>query len=461
MTTTFRSINPSNEKVLAEYPPHSTTEVNALISRARDHFSSWRSTPVDDRARLLQRLGQTLKAQRDALAELMTLEMGKPILQARSEVEKCALLCDYYAKEGPPNLRPLEVQGNSAKRSYIRFDPMGAVLAVMPWNYPLWQVFRFAVPTLLTGNVGILKHATNVLGCAAAIERVFLESGFPQGTFLSLNVDRDAIPGLIEHPFVRAVTLTGSEKAGIAVAEAAGRQLKKCVLELGGSDPFIVLPDADLQRTIRKAVESRTMNNGQSCIAAKRFLVHRDVYEEFVEGMTAGLQDLKVGDPMQEETQLGPLAREDLRETLHKQVLATFKQGGRLCTGGTSPDRPGWFYQPTLLSDVEPGMTAFDEETFGPVAAVTRVDSAEHAIELANRSEFGLGASLWTSDLTLAEQLAANIDSGNVFINEYTKSDPTLPFGGVKKSGFGRELGTFGLREFVNIKTVWVDSGST
>lgn len=454
----FQSINPADETLIAEYQAHRADEVEERLTQSRIAFSDWRCRAVPDRAGLIRQLGRQLLLQQESLARQATLEMGKPIVQARSEIEKCALLCEYYAAHGPAALEPQAVHGNPAAKSYVRFDPLGAVLAVMPWNFPFWQVFRFAVPTLLAGNVGILKHATNVLGCAQAMEQVFRDAGFPEGAFVSLNLDRDAIPELIAQSFVRAVTLTGSEAAGIAVAQAAGRKLKKCVLELGGSDPFIVLPDADLPRTIQQAILSRTNNNGQSCIAAKRFIVHRDVYDEFVDGMTAALASLRIGDPLQPETQLGPLAREDLRDTLHQQIQASVKEGAKLTTGGEPLDRPGWFYPPTLLCDVGPEMTVFQEETFGPVAAVTRVDHVDEAVELANQSDFGLGASLWTRDLEQAAKMATRIDSGNVFINDFVRSDPTLPFGGVKRSGYGRELSHFGLHEFVNIKTVWVST---
>lgn len=457
----FVSYNPATEEPVAEYPAHTPEEVDAVVRAAADRWDSWRFRPVEERAQLIQRLGEQLRNESESLARLSVLEMGKPISQARAEIEKCALLCDYYAHYGPEGLKPVVVAGNSARRSVVRFDPLGGVLAVMPWNFPFWQVLRFAVPTLLAGNVGILKHSTNVLGCATAIEKAFLQAGFPEHVFSSLNLDRREISGLIGRPFIRAVTLTGSEPAGISVAEAAGRNLKKCVLELGGSDPFIVLEDADLSLAIRKGIESRTINNGQSCIAAKRFLVHRNLYQAFLDGMVAGMESLNVGDPLDETTQLGPLAREDLRTTLDEQVQKSLSQGAKLFTGGKAIDRPGWFYAPTVLADVGVNCTTFREETFGPVAAVTPFSDVNEAIELANQSEFGLGASLWTADIERAEALAERIESGCVFINDFTKSDPTVPFGGVKRSGFGRELGTFGLHEFVNVKTVWTGGAAT
>jgi len=453
---TFQSINPADGKVIAEYRPHSQEELEKKLLCSRTAFELWMLRPIQERAHCLEQLGRTLLASRETSARLMSLEMGKPIAQARSEIEKCAALCQYYSEFGPAALAPEKVAGNAAARSYVRFDPLGAVLAVMPWNFPFWQVLRFAVPALLVGNVGVLKHATNVLGSAQAIEQLFLEAGFPEGVLISLNLDRTLIPDLISSSYIHAVTLTGSEAAGISVAQAAGRHLKKCVLELGGSDPFIVLADANLELAIQKGVQARIINNGQSCIAAKRFLVDRRIVKEFTEGMAAEMRALKVGDPLQTDVQLGPLARDDLRETLHQQVQSTIRQGARLVTGGQKMDRPGWYYEPTVLADVGPEMTAFQEETFGPVATITSVEHPDEAVELANQSSFGLGASVWTCNLERAEQMAARLEAGNVFINDFTRSDATLPFGGVKRSGYGRELSHFGLREFTNIKTVWV-----
>jgi len=452
----FQSINPADGKVIAEYRSHSQEELEKKLLSSRTAFELWMRRPIAERARCLQQLGRTLLASQERSARLMSLEMGKPIAQARSEIEKCAALCRYYSEYGPAALAPEKVTGNSALRSYVRFDPLGAVLAVMPWNFPFWQVLRFAVPALLVGNVGVLKHATNVLGSAQAIEHLFLEAGFPEGVFISLNLDRTRIPDLISSSYIHAVTLTGSEAAGISVAQVAGQHLKKCVLELGGSDPFIVLADANLQLAIQKGVQARIINNGQSCIAAKRFLVDRQIAKEFTEGMAAEMRALRVGDPLQADVQLGPLARDDLRETLHQQVQSTITQGARLVTGGQIMDRPGWYYEPTVLADVGPEMTAFQEETFGPVATITSVEHPDEAVELANQSNFGLGASLWTSNLELAEQMAARLEAGSIFINDFTRSDATLPFGGVKRSGYGRELSHFGLREFTNIKTVWI-----
>lgn len=452
----FVSVNPATEARIGEFHPDSPETIEARLRAASQAFRMWRELAIQERCGLLLQLGKQLQEAAGESARLMTQEMGKPLAQAEAEIQKCARLCAYYAAQGPQFLSPRHVAVNDAARAYVRFDPLGAVLAVMPWNFPFWQVFRFAIPTLLAGNVAVLKHATNVLGCAVAIERLFDGAGFPEGVFTSLVAGHARLPGLIADPVIQAVTLTGSEGAGRSVGESAGKQLKKCVLELGGSDPFLVLPDADLPLTIEKAVQSRTLNNGQSCIAAKRFIVHADVYEPFVEGFTERMQSLVVGDPEDPRTQVGPLARRDLRETLHQQVRATIQAGAQLCTGGRPLDRRGWFYKPTVLSDVTPEMAAFREETFGPVAAVVRAANLEQAVDLANQSSYGLGASLWTRDRDLAETLATRIDAGCVFINEFTKSDPTVPFGGVKNSGFGRELGEFGIHEFVNIKTVWI-----
>jgi succinate-semialdehyde dehydrogenase / glutarate-semialdehyde dehydrogenase len=344
----------------------------------------------------------------------------------------------------------------AASSSFVRYDPLGPILAIMPWNFPFWQVFRFAAPALMAGNVAVLKHAGNVPGCALAIEEVFRDAGFPAGGFVSLLVSSQRVPDLIRHGAIRAVTLTGSERAGEAVAAEAGKQLKKTVLELGGSDPFLVLADADVAAVARSAAEARTINTGQSCIAAKRFIVEEPVADHFEQVLTEQMASLKVGDPLDRDNQLGPLAREDLLDELHQQVIRTTEAGALLRTGGQRLPRKGYFYAPTVLGRVEPGMAAFDEETFGPVAAVVRARDRQHAVELANRSRYGLGASIWTADAAAGEAMAAEIEAGAVFINDIVKSDPRMPFGGIKRSGYGRELAEFGIREFVNIKSVWV-----
>ena len=451
----MRSVNPATGEPLRDYPGHDGAAVERMLASALAAAVAWRETPVAERARALLRLAQALRARRDECARLMTREMGKPIAAAEAEVEKCAWACEYYAEHGPRFLEPEPVASDAA-RSFVRYEPLGVVLAVMPWNFPFWQVFRCAAPALLAGNAVVLKHASNVPGSALALGDVFRAAGIPDGVFTVLMVGAVTVPALVAHPAIAAVSLTGSEAAGVAVAEAAGRAIKKTVLELGGSDPFVVLADADPEAVAAHAVSARTVNNGQSCIAAKRFIVESPLAARFEAALIAGLAALRVGDPMDRAVAIGPLAREDLRRELHDQVERTVRAGATLALGGTIPSGPGFFYPPTVLTGVEPGMAAFDEETFGPLAAVTRARDAAHAVALANRSRFGLGASLWTSDRARGEALAAEIEAGAVFVNGVVKSDPRLPFGGVKRSGYGRELAWHGLREFVNVKAVWV-----
>jgi succinate-semialdehyde dehydrogenase/glutarate-semialdehyde dehydrogenase len=388
-------------------------------------------------------------------ARTMTLEMGKPIVQAEAEVEKCAVTCDFYAEHAEAYLAQ-QPRETDATRSYVRFDPLGPVLAVMPWNFPFWQVFRFAAPALMAGNVGVLKHASNVPRSALAIEEVFRDAGFPRGVFSTVLVGSPAVAALIADPRIMAITLTGSEGAGRKVAEHSGRELKKTVLELGGSDPFIVLADADLTVAARNAADARLINSGQSCIAAKRFIVVESVVDAFVDRFRRELSIRRMGDPLDQATQVGPQAREDLRDSLHQQVEESVKRGAKLLLGGEIPTGKGAFYPPTMLTAVEKGMPAFDEETFGPVAAVIRATDETDAVRIANDSTLGLGASLWTQDRGRAERLAAEIEAGSVFVNGVVKSDPRLPFGGIKHSGYGRELSEYGIREFVNIKSVWI-----
>lgn len=451
----MQSVNPATGAAIRDYPEHTQEQIAAALSRAEEAFASWREVPFEERAARMRQAAADLRERLVEHAALMTLEMGKTFAAAKAEAEKCALCCDFYAEHAQRFLSPEEVT-TDASRSLIRYDPLGPVLAVMPWNFPYWQVIRFAAPALMAGNVALLKHASNVPGCALAIETTFREAGFPEGCFQTLMIGSKAVEGVIAHPAVRAVTLTGSEPAGKAVAAAAGRALKKTVLELGGSDPFILLEDADVQAAARVAAQARCINNGQSCIAAKRFIVVEAVAEAFEEAFLAAMSALKVGDPMDPSTDVGPMAREDLLVELHDQVERSVTAGAVLRLGGKRLEGPGFFYAPTVLTGVKPGMAAFDEETFGPVAAVIRAKDEEHALSLANRSPFGLGASLWTKDLARGEALAAKIESGSVFINGMVKSDPRLPFGGVKRSGYGRELSVFGIREFVNIKTVWI-----
>jgi succinate-semialdehyde dehydrogenase/glutarate-semialdehyde dehydrogenase len=403
----------------------------------------------------MQKAAGILRGRKAEFARTMTLEMGKPIVQGEAEAEKCAWTCEYYAQHAEVMLAE-QPRETDASRSFVRFDPLGVVLAVMPWNFPFWQVFRFAAPALMAGNAAVLKHASNVPRCALQIEEVFRDAGFPPGLFATLLVGSGAVGGIIADPRIAAVTLTGSEHAGIQVAERAGRELKKTVLELGGSDPFIILADADVAMAARVAADARLINSGQSCIAAKRFIVVEAVADAFTARFADELRSRKMGDPLDRGTHVGPQARVDLRDDLHRQVEESIKRGAQRLLGGEIPTGPGAFYPPTLLAAVDKGMPAFDEETFGPVAAVIRARDEADAIRLANDSSFGLGAALWTQDRARAERLAAQIEAGAVFVNGLVKSDARLPFGGIKRSGYGRELSEYGIREFVNIKSVWI-----
>ena len=452
---TLESVNPATEEVVATYEEHSEDAIEKALQDSEAAFGKWRRTTFAERSALMRAAAAYLRSHSRRFADLMTLEMGKPVAQSEAEVEKCAWVCEFYADHAESFLaeRPTP---SGASESYVAFDPLGPVLAVMPWNFPFWQVFRFAAPALMAGNTGILKHASNVPGCALAIEEVFTGTGFPPGVFTTLLISGPRAEQLVADPRVRAVTLTGSELAGSKVAAATGRELKKTVLELGGSDPFIVLEDADLALAASTAVTARNQNTGQSCIAAKRFIVVESVVDEFVRLLAKGTAALVVGDPSDRATDVGPLARPDLRDTLHEQVTRSLAAGARLVAGGKPLDGAGYFYEPTILVDVESTMAASCEETFGPVAAVTAVKNADEAIAVANDTQFGLGAALWTSNLEQARKLARQIEAGAVFINGMVASDPRLPFGGVKRSGYGRELGEFGIREFVNTKTVWI-----
>jgi len=451
----IESINPTTGEVLERFEETSEPELDRVLSAARAAFLEWRTVPFARRAQRMRNAAGVLRARAAQYARTMTLEMGKPIVQAEAEVEKCAWVCEYYAEHAEAFLAE-QPRETDASRSYVRFDPLGPILAVMPWNFPFWQVFRFAAPALMAGNAGILKHASNVPRSALAIEEVFREAGFPRGLFSTVLVGSSAVAGLIADPRIVAVTLTGSDRAGSKVAEQAGRELKKTVLELGGSDPFIVLADADLAAAARAAADARLINSGQSCIAAKRFIVVEPVADQFLERFLHELRSRRMGDPLARETQVGPQARVDLRDSLHQQVEESVKRGAKLLLGGGIPAGKGAFYPPTLLAAVDKGMPAFDEETFGPVAAVIRAKDESDALRLANDSTFGLGASLWTQDHARAEGLAAQIEAGAVFVNGIVKSDPRLPFGGIKRSGYGRELSEYGIREFVNIKSVWI-----
>jgi len=451
----MQSVDPATEEVIAEYPAHDAGDVAGRLERSERAFRQWRGTPLTDRGRLLRAAGQALRAGQVRYAELMTREMGKPIAEAEAEIDKCAGACDFFADHAARFLA-IEQVSSDASYSYVRFDPLGPVLAIMPWNFPFWQFFRFAAPALMAGNTAVLKHAPNVPGCSLAIANVFKEADFPPGVVERLLIPNEAAEAVVRHPIIRAVTLTGSERAGSAVASQAGQALKKTVMELGGSDAFIVLADADIDATATAAVTARCINSGQSCIAAKRFIVESSIAAAFEEAFAAKMGALKVGPGMDRANQIGPLARPDLRDGLDRQVQATIRAGAAVLVGGRALPRRGFFYAPTVLTGVRPGMPAFDQETFGPVAAVIRATDADEAVDLANQSPYGLGASIWTRDADRAQALAARIDAGCVFINGVVKSDPRLPFGGIKHSGWGRELSEAGIREFVNVKSVWV-----
>jgi succinate-semialdehyde dehydrogenase/glutarate-semialdehyde dehydrogenase len=452
----MQSMNPATGEIVDSYPETSAEEVGRIVRAAHEAFLSWRRTPYSERAVPMRRAAAVLRERSREYARLMAVEMGKPVKDGVAEVEKCAGACDFYAENAERFLAREEI-ATEARSSFVTFNPLGVVLAVMPWNFPFWQVFRFAAPGLMAGNAAVLKHASNVPGCALAIEDVFRRAGFPEDLFRTLMIGSGSVEAVIADPLVRAATLTGSGPAGRAVARKAGELLKKTVLELGGSDPYLVLEDADVELAARVCAKGRLVNGGQSCIAAKRFLVVEPVRERFERLLVERMRAVKMGDPLDEATEMGPQARRELRDELHRQVEDSVARGARLLTGGTVPDGPGAFYPPTVLTDVRKGMPAFDEETFGPVAAVVPVADEEAAIAAANDSVFGLGGAVITRDVARGERIAADrIESGCVFVNESVRSDARLPFGGVKESGYGRELSAFGIREFVNVKTVYV-----
>ncbi|HJQ53517.1 MAG TPA: NAD-dependent succinate-semialdehyde dehydrogenase [Gemmatimonadaceae bacterium] len=451
------TVNPATGETLKTFEPYPPSRINETLDRAAAAFVKHRRTSFADRSRWLLNAAELLEAECRRLGQLMTLEMGKPIKAAVAEAEKCATACRYYAENGERFLsdQPVEMEGG---KSWVAFQPLGVVLAIMPWNFPFWQVFRFAAPALMAGNVGILKHASNVPQCALAIEDVLRRAGFTQDAFQTLLVGTDAVEGIIADPRVAAVTLTGSEGAGRAVASNAGRNLKKSVVELGGSDPFIVMPSADLEAALSTAVTARMINNGQSCIAAKRFIVHQSIYDDFVKRFVDRVGQVRVGDPMDEATELGPLATGAIRDDLDAQVQKSVAGGARLLTGGKKLDRAGFYYAPTVLAEIPADAPAARDELFGPVASVFKAKDLVEAIRIANGTSFGLGASAWTRDDAERDRFVADIESGLLFINGMVVSDARLPFGGVKNSGFGRELGEFGIHEFVNIKSVRVIS---
>lgn len=450
------SVSPTDGRLLAEYRETTPEEVERHIERAASLQDEWETLSLDDRAGPMLRLADLLESSSDDLAVLMADEMGKPLAQGRAEVDKCAWVCRHYATEAARILADEPIAADRSK-SYVAYRPLGVVLAVMPWNFPFWQVFRFLAPALMAGNAGLLKHASNVTGCALAIDRLAVEAGFPDGLFRTLVIPSGRVGKVLEHPLVVAATLTGSDPAGRAVAEKAGSLLKKTVLELGGSDPYLVLADADLELAAATCANSRLINGGQSCIAAKRFIVEEPVVGEFTELMAAGMSKAVMGDPHHPATTLGPMAREDLRDELHDQVVRTVDAGGRLVLGGEVPDHVGAFYPPTLIAGVEKGMAVYHEETFGPVAAVIAARDVDDAVRIANDTEFGLGAAIFTSDVELGEKVARDrLEAGACFVNALVASDPRLPFGGIKTSGYGRELADIGMREFLNVKTVVV-----
>ncbi|MBW7841622.1 MAG: NAD-dependent succinate-semialdehyde dehydrogenase [Ignavibacterium sp.] len=450
------SINPSNNKVLKQYDEMTTEQSSKIISLAHQTFLKWKETSFTHRAGLMKKAAEILRQNSEEYSVLMTMEMGKPLAQSRAEVEKCAWVCDYYSENAEKFLAD-EIIKTEASKSFVTYQPLGVILAVMPWNFPFWQVFRFAAPNLMAGNAGVLKHASNVSGCALAIEDIFRKAGFPENLFRTLLVSSKNVKPIIENENIKAVTLTGSVPAGKSVASLAGSRIKKTVLELGGSDPYLVLEDADLEKAALSCVNSRLINAGQSCIAAKRFIIVEKVYDEFEKYYLKFMSEKKMGDPSDEKNHLGPQASIKLRDELHNQVLRSVELGAEIILGGKIPSIDGAYYPPTILKNVKPGMPAFDEELFGPVAALIKAKDEDEAIELANNSIFGLGAAVFTKDNRRGELIAKErLNAGCCFVNDFVKSDPRLPFGGIKESGYGRELSPFGIKEFVNIKTVFI-----
>jgi succinate-semialdehyde dehydrogenase/glutarate-semialdehyde dehydrogenase len=448
--------NPATGETIRSFEPLREEEIDVKLRRAAETFREYRRTAFDARAGWMRRAAEILESEKETFGRLMTTEMGKPLKAAIEEAAKCATACRFYAENAARFLADEGVE-TPATRSFVRYQPLGPVLAIMPWNFPFWQVFRFAAPALMAGNVGLLKHASNVPQCALAIEAIFRRAGFPEGAFQTLLIGADQVPRVLADPRVRAATLTGSTQAGSSMASEAGKRIKKTVLELGGSDPFIVMPSAELEETVKTAVRARTINNGQSCIAAKRFIVAEAIADEFERRFVQGMEALKIGDPMAETTDVGPLATADVLKGLDEQVRRSVAAGARLLTGGKQLERPGYYYPPTVLADIPVDSPAYREELFGPVALLFRARDLDEAIRRANDTPFGLGASAWTRDPAERERFIDELDAGLVFINGMVASDPRLPFGGVKESGYGRELGVHGIREFVNIKTVWIN----
>ncbi|MBN3754354.1 aldehyde dehydrogenase family protein [Paraburkholderia sp. Tr-20389] len=449
------SINPASGEMVERYPYQNSGELDKVLSQAVVGFRKWAATRKQDRMQLLARLAALLRRDIDGLGRMAAIEMGKPIKQARAEVEKCAVLCDWYAEHGEDIVD--DEKTKIGDQAYVSYLPIGAILAVMPWNFPFWQVIRGAIPILVGGNAYVLKHAPNVMGCAYLLAHLFEEAGLPEGAFTVVNITNDLVSKAIVDSRIAAVTVTGSVRAGSAIASQAGAALKKSVLELGGSDPFIVLADADLDKAVKAATIGRFQNTGQICIAAKRIILEEPIAAAFTERFVTAVSQLKLGDPLDEATYLGPMARFDLRDELARQVEASVEQGARVLFGGNKIDGPGNYYAPTILADVTPGMTVFEQETFGPVASLIVSRDVDHAIEMANDSEFGLSGALWTEDKGRAKELARRVETGGLFINGFSASDPRVPIGGVKKSGYGRELSYFGVFEFMNAQTVWFD----
>ena len=451
-----QSINPFDQSLIHNYNEMNQGEIDQVLKNAHKEFLNWKSVEFEIRSEKMKNAAEVLRKNSEKYSLLMTKEMGKPIAQSRSEVEKCAWVCDYYAENAEKFLTDEEIKTDASK-SYVSFQPIGIVLAIMPWNFPFWQVFRFAAPGLMAGNSGILKHASNVTGCALAIEEVFREAGFPESLFRTIIYPSSKMDYVIKHPLVKAVTLTGSVPAGKAVASIAGSVIKKTVMELGGSDPYVILEDADLEAAATTCVISRLINGGQSCIAAKRFIIVEKIYDKFEKLFIEKMKQKKMGDPMEEKIDMGPQANITLRDELHAQVKKSISLGAKLQLGGEIPDNKGAFYPPTILSNVKKGMPAYEEELFGPVAALIKVKDEAEAINVANDSIFGLGAAVFTNDIERGNRIAREkLNAGACFVNSFVKSDPRLPFGGINESGFGRELSSFGIREFVNIKTVYV-----
>ncbi len=452
----LKSINPANGEIIRQYEENHWDDVDNTIEASFQAFSKWKKVPTSDRSNRLLSAAKILREKQEGLAFNIAVEMGKNIKEARAEVEKCALVCEFYANNGADFLANENIP-TQAQESYASLQPLGPVLAIMPWNFPLWQVFRFAAPALMAGNVGLLKHASNVPGCALAIEEVFAEAGFPKDVFRTLLIRSNKVERIIADKRIKAITLTGSTPAGKEVASHAGRQLKKCVLELGGSDPYIILEDADLEKAVEACVAGRILNAGQSCIGAKRFVVVDALYEDFTEAFTDKMRNISFGDPFDENKQMGPLARFNLREDLHMQVEKSISKGAKLLTGGYIPNIDGAYYPATVLGDVQSGMAAYHEELFGPVASIMRAKNESDAIRIANDSVFGLGAAVFTQDIERGKRIAEfEMEAGCCFVNDFVRSDPRLPFGGVKESGFGRELSHYGMKEFMNVKGIWV-----